>query len=219
MKNPWLQLSKSAPYVLESDRVQIEEFNKTSKPEHYIHLEVLPQPFAGSPETAEAYLLNLNPGFSSEDEYYQNSLTVFGATNLDSLKFKNRTGFFFLDERFNQTPTYKWWSKHLREVIGTMGQKETQKRLMVIEFFPYHSKSYKALKTILLSQEYSFYLVRQAIKMKKAIVIMRMEKLWLEFVPELKNYPYVSLINKQRAWVSKNNLPKGSFERVFKNGR
>ena len=90
---------------------------------------------------------------------------------------------------------------------------------MVIEFFPYHSKSYKALKTILLSQEYSFYLVRQAIKMKKAIVIMRMEKLWLEFVPELKNYPYVSLINKQRAWVSKNNLPKGSFERVFKNGR
>jgi hypothetical protein len=206
MFNPWTQIPRGAPFVLEIDRLQVDNFNRSVAPKYQLHLEILPQPFAGTPKTAGVYLLSLNPGFSEKDEYYQSSLESFRLANEHALNLSSNS-FFFLDQRFSETPAYAWWSKHLKEVVAVWGIEKTLKKLMVIEFFPYHSRSYKPMKEQLPSQTYSLELVKQAIANKKHIIIMRNEKLWLKHIPELKNYPYTTLINKQRAWISKNNLP------------
>ncbi len=64
MNNPWLELPSTAPYLLESDRQQVETFNRTAKPNHRIYDDLLPEPYLGNPSTASIVLLSLNPGFS-----------------------------------------------------------------------------------------------------------------------------------------------------------
>lgn len=44
---------------------------------------------------------------------------------------------------------------------------------------------------------------------------MRNLKLWLKAVPELVDYPYITLNNKQRPWISKNNIPDNKFNSIF----
>jgi hypothetical protein len=215
MQNPWVEIPKRAPYLLPSDREAICSFNAKCKPEHKIRLDVLPQPYAGNVKTAQAYLLNLNPGFEKKDIYWQQNLKTFKQANLNSLRGNYKNGFYFLDNKFKQTGAYRWWHKILNQVINVWGEKRTINELMCVELFPYHSLSYKQIKKNIPSQEYSFYLVRQAIKKSKPIIIMRRQDLWLKAVPELKHYPYVVLKNKQRPWISKNNVPKNKFDKIF----
>jgi hypothetical protein len=66
MDNPWRNLSREQPFVLEGDKSRILLFNNKVKDEHKIHLELLPEPYLGNPES-EIVLLNLNPGFSIDD--------------------------------------------------------------------------------------------------------------------------------------------------------
>jgi len=69
MRNPWIDLPATAPFVLPCDNQGILDFNNKAKPEHKIHLEVLPAPYTGNPE-AKIVLLNLNPEFYKRNEEY-----------------------------------------------------------------------------------------------------------------------------------------------------
>ena len=69
MRNPWIDLPETAPFVLACDKQGIGDFNHTAKPEHTIHLELLPEPYTGNPE-AMIILLNLNPGFYERNEKF-----------------------------------------------------------------------------------------------------------------------------------------------------
>lgn len=62
-----------------------------------------------------------------------------------------------------------------------------------IEFFPYHSIKYLHNKQYIPSQQYQFYLVREAVRLGKKTVIMRSRKIWFEAVAELADYPYLEL--------------------------
>jgi hypothetical protein len=215
MDNPWAKLPIQPPFVLNEDLNAVLSFNESAEKEHKIHFEVLPQPYAGNPKTAKVYLLNLNPGFDENDEFYQNNLKSFKSANFDSLTFKNNIGFYFLDDRFRETPAYKWWYKILGGVIKEWGIEKTIEGIMCLELFGYHSVNYKQMKKNIPSQEYSFYLLKEAIKSNKTIISMRSLNLWLEAVPELHDYPYIKLKNKQRPWISPKNLPDGEFDRIF----
>ena len=67
MRNPWLSLPEKAPFVLECDKQSILDFNSRAKPQYWIHLEELPEPYTGNP-LANIVLLNLNPGFYERSE-------------------------------------------------------------------------------------------------------------------------------------------------------
>ena len=77
-------------------------------------------------------------------------------------------------------------------------------KIMAIEYFPYHSKSWKDLPSV-PSQQFAFDLVREAIKRGKTIVV-RSPKRWIEAVPELALYPYITFKNPRIANVTPNNL-------------
>ncbi len=69
MRNAWRDLPETAPFVLACDKQGIVDFNHKAKPEHKIHLGLLPEPYTGNPE-AKIMLLNLNPGFYERNEKF-----------------------------------------------------------------------------------------------------------------------------------------------------
>ena len=217
MKNPWLKIPSASPYILKEDLPSVKKFNLTTNSKHKIRYHILPQPIVGTPKTATVCLLNLNPGYSSKDIYAQNQTKGFRRANLDSLNFKNKFGFYLLDPRFKNTSAYRWWYRHLKEVINKWGLEKLRRNLMCIEFFPYHSLNFRfSKKSQLASQQFSFCLVQQAMEHHKQIIIMRSAERWFEHVIGLRSYVHKTILfNPQNPCVTPKNMPKGKFDKIF----
>jgi hypothetical protein len=41
--NPWINLPNEAPFVLPCDEMQVAEFNQSSRPNHRLHLDIVPE--------------------------------------------------------------------------------------------------------------------------------------------------------------------------------
>jgi hypothetical protein len=87
----------------------------------------------------------------------------------------------------------------LLPLIDVVGIEAVARKVICVEQFPYKSVSFRSLGETLPSQQYSFDLIRDAIRQRKQIVMMRSERVWLESVPELQTYSYVRLSNNQPA--------------------
>jgi hypothetical protein len=220
MGNPWEKLPKERDFVLESDKELILAFNEKVKNEdHKIHLELLPEPYLGNPD-AEIILLNLNPGFSTDDlNLHRHNDYFVSATMANLLHIEQEYPFYFLDPEIvkargrDQRGRDRWWNRILGDLIGHYGAAAVANHVFCIEFFPYHSKKYKALRDVVPSQHYSFSLVRKAIQRGALIVLMRSKSKWLKAVPELADYEYYELSSVQSAYVTRNNLP-GGFDKI-----
>ena len=88
MVNPWSQLPTDAPHVLRHDLPIVEEFNKhyARNPDIKIQSHLLPEPFIGDP-SAGVYLLNLNPGYSPEDDDWHRK-PVYRTATIENLGHK-----------------------------------------------------------------------------------------------------------------------------------
>lgn len=209
MQNPWVQFVQEFPYLLPSDYQSIIAFNKNVGEAHKIRYELLPEPFLGRPD-AEIILLNLNPGYSERD------LPFYEQAHVQSLWMSNilhkplEYPFYLLDPSIADESGSRWWAQKLKSLINLAGRKVVANKVCCIESFPYHSKNFKASKTILESQFYSFYLVKEAVSRRVPVVVMRAERLWFEAVPELSSYPNIFRLNSaQNVSISRNNCPSG----------
>ena len=214
MDNPWVNLPKIEPYILREDLPNISLFNQKAGTDHRIVTDILPEPFLGNITDAKVILLNLNPGFSEKDLFWHKQ-QGFISENKKDLLHESNPPFYLLNTNFRDSGGFIWWHAHLKQFISLFGLDVVAKTFMCIEFFPYHSKKYKWMTTI-PSQQYSFYLVREAMKRTLPIIIMRGKKLWLESIPELSAYPYSSLNSAQNVSVSKGNLPEEAYEKIVK---
>lgn len=214
MDNPWIHLPKSAPFILPSDLLVLNKHNLLGGTSE-IRAEVLPVPFLGSLDSAKIVLLNLNPGFVDQDIEIFNTDDQYVEENRKTLTFESNPPFFYLNEAFSYTAGFKWWSNRLKQLTNAVGKEVVSLKVMCVEFFPYHSRTFSLFKELLPSQVYSFYLVKEAIKQEKTIVIMRSKKLWLSHVPELENYSYMELKTPRSPYVSRNNLDSGNFEKLI----
>lgn len=224
MKNPWTNLPIDIPFVLKDDLPIIQKFNRRFSADHpvYIHTEGLPMPILGNPK-APVVLLNLNPGFT-ETDIENPAFEVLPAEEVQFHKeapFKNlrheelEYPFYLLDPRVKDAGGYVWWTRKLKHLIAEFGQKHVANNVLCVEFFPYPSRRYGYCE-ILPSQEYSFYLVREAMKRNDIIVGMRSLRLWLSQIPELENYDnFFALINPQNPAVSPSNCPPGSYQKII----
>lgn len=205
--NPWNLLSGVAPLVLADDRVPIERFNHLARPEHYIHTELLPEPFIGNPE-APVVLLNLNPGFDEVDHIWHVTPTFQAAVRANLAHQDQPWPFYPLNPDFQGYGGNRWWGSKLRSLIEMYGRELVSQTILVVELFPYHSSRFGFLGQV-PSQKYSFELVSQAIKREALIVVMRAERRWLEAVPELQGYPYLRVASVQQPSISEGNLKAG----------
>jgi hypothetical protein len=210
MKNPWSVLPLKPPYVLPEDW-------EVLRPRHYTEntrprLEILPAPFVGCPESAEVYLLSLNPGFKDYDLVALNQ-EDYQEQKRRSIVFASRFPFFILDPAFSGRPGYKWWNNKLKRLLEMFGSRRVAERLMCIQYFPYQSREYSR-QELIPSQAFGFHLAGQAIDRGKTVVVMRGRRYWVEAVPELDAYPCIQIRNARNPTLSPKNMEAGDFDRI-----
>jgi len=111
----------------------------------------------------------------------------------------------------------RWWATHLHSLLPRIGRERLAKSMLCVEFFPYHSSNYPSLGTTLDSQQYSFWLVRQAMEAHAVIVGLRGRAYWDGAIPELADYRRSYwLKNRQRVWVTPGNCPDDSYEGIVR---
>ena len=210
MSNPWVDLPLVPPYILAGDERHVLEFNAKVPPQLAVHLELIPEPFLGSPD-APVVLLNLNPGFDPRETRLHTHDTVFVELSRRNLLHEPLGyPFYLLDPRISASLGHQWWMRKLAAPIQAAGAAAVARRFLCIEYFPYHSTRYRALPTELDSQQYNFALARQAIARGSLIVIMRGKTNWTRAVPELSSYKYVyELKSPQNVTISPGNCPDG----------
>jgi hypothetical protein len=177
------------------------------------HFELLPRPFNGNLDDAAIILLLLNPGWEPQGTHEPEG-AAFRQAERDSLFFKTVPPLFFLQQKYARTADYSWLAPRLIEFIHRFGLDVVARRFMQIQFLPYHSKDLKKLPPILPSQKYSFALVEEAMNRRKEIVIMRSAGLWLDAVPSLVNYPYMTLTNPRNPHLTRTQLGSRNFDRL-----
>ncbi|MCX5744880.1 MAG: hypothetical protein NT062_20520, partial [Proteobacteria bacterium] len=117
-----------------------------------------------------------------------------------------------LDPRFETTPGGGWWRSKLRPILDAGVDREVlAENLLCVEWFPYHSKTFRRLRTPLASQAYGFALVDAAIRRDALIIDMRSSALWSASVPALASHRRRhALRNPRNVTVSRGNYP-GDF--------
>ena len=219
--NPWryFTYSPTMDNVLHRDCQFIKSYtaflnsNKKYKgnDKNKLHLELFPEPFAGSP-CAPIYLLGGNPGYNSEDVNWCNSSKACSKDYILLMKKNLRhisSSFVFFDKKLKGYGGFKWWSQHIDD--------EMKDRIFNIEYFPYHTQKADGLKEFLDtnpkvkcgSNRYTDHLIHVAMNDGKVIIITRFERFWLSRIQSLKDYKnlYV-LLNYQSARVKQDNIVK-----------
>jgi hypothetical protein len=180
LQNPWLRLPEEAPYVLEVDRESIQDYNHRKKSgDQRIDLSLLPEPFIGDPCSARLVLLNLNPGLDRLDAK-AHADPEFRVAMLRNLRHERQEyPFYPLNPKFEWTPCGRWWLKHLKQLIGNSDRAAISKRLLVVEWFPYHSiKSGLPNRMLCESQRYSWQLAKELREKGTLMVLMRSKGQW-----------------------------------------
>jgi hypothetical protein len=213
VQNPWMQLPDSPPFIAPDDSEVLGRLQSKLVGDYELKLDLLPQPWTGNVNTAEVLVLALNPGFREED-YADLQNRDYAEQWRLALSFQTRTPFYFLDPAFQHTGGYLWWHRRLRDLIDVVGLDAVAQKVMCVEHFPYKSVRYGSLGTILPSQRYSFWIVQEAIRAGKQIVVMRSERVWLQSVPEMREYPYIRLSNNRNPYFSRTQMTAEEFGRL-----
>lgn len=205
MNNPWGKFTPPK-YIADVDR------DILANNPHDLKMGLYPEPYIGNPNTSSVVFLVLNPGFDENDVTLNMNDPYF--IKMSGKNLSHKSDFYYLDERLNYTGGYKWWNLILGPLIKEFSHELIRHKVCCIEYFPYHSVTYKNSRNVLPSQKYSFELVKQAIKDNKTIVVMRAEKLWLKAVPELEGYKYITLKNPRRPFISSGNMTENDYTRI-----
>ena len=163
-------------------------------------------------------LLNLNPGYNSEDETRQTTKRFVYASRrcLVHKEKKFPFGFYFLDPRIegsesDQGPGTQWWRKKFgSRMLEQFGNDVVARTFFCVQYFPYRSREFRHLGVILESQRYGFDLVRAALGRKATVIIMCSAELWRDAVPELRHYQRVfALANPRNPTLTEGNCWNG----------
>ncbi len=220
--NPWHRLPDNPPFVLPDEESAVRNFNVKARPVHFLHIDdILPEPFVGDP-SAPVVVLGTNPGFNGERTIREKSEPGFVARlRANLLHQSSDSPFAFLAPDVSGRHR-QWWEDKLKHLIAHFGPGAVAKSILAVEFFPYPSHRYGHGRLALPSQQYSFDLVRNAIKRKAVIVLTRGERRWLREMPELVGDNLVTLEQPFSAPISPGNCCGSGYQKVveaIKRGR
>jgi hypothetical protein len=216
--NPWLGLNSTCPpYILESDRSFIERHNAKASAEHRLMLNSIPEPFIGDPNTARVVLLSLNPGHCSSDEPDHRRPAIKKAIFRNLCQEPQQYPFYAFNPDFLHTGVEVYWRKYTRalQLEARLDDASFAKRLLVIEWFPYHSeKCNLGSRYVCGSQLYSFELAKEMVRKEGVQIIgMRSRKHWVQVHPSFAAIPF--LTNKFSPWLTRRNMDERIYNRVL----
>jgi hypothetical protein len=203
-ENPWHRLPDKPPFVLPEDMAKVEAFNLKEEQKagqnHVLNLDLIPEAFLGWREAPLVLLGNIAGVSETGDPPAAYRLEREFADRmrnnlLDNKAHRNSNCPFVYFEPEIIPPGEDWWDCKLRYLLREFGNADVAKsilarNILAVEFFPYVSCSnrYAHDSLRLPSQEYSFDLVRNAVKREAVIVLRHGERRWLEAVRELDGY-------------------------------
>ena len=200
----------------------------------YFNIRFIPQPYIGN-YTAQHHILMTNPswhefdiqhmGIEKIDKEFESSAFRRFEICLNQLTFSNNRNnenqFHLLSNEFSYIPhaigrtksAYGWWKQR---IFCKNSIVKSEHDLFVLQFFPYRSYCSSHVEAFakqyaLESSIYRNELLKNAISENKLIYIMRSVKLWINSIPDLKEYGldtnnvFVAK-NFQNATLSKSNL-------------
>jgi len=216
--NPWKRLPQECPYILEIDRKSeyIQRYQQVVSHDTKLMVESIPEPFIGNPKTAKVVLLNLNPGHSKTDKEEHCRSEIKEAMLHNLYREPQEYPFYPLNPAFKGTGVEKYWTdlkiRKLQEEAG-IDTPTFAKKLLVIEWFPYHStRSALPKKCVCESQKYSFQLVKQMLEEGVEIVGMRSRDHWLSADQGFSKIPFLK--NNRHPWISRGNMDEGLFDKL-----
>jgi hypothetical protein len=194
------------PFVLPEDKGPLSSFNASASDDFFVHLELLPEPFLGSPN-APVVVLGLNPGFKEADLTQHSDPLFVSRSRCNLVHGPSGYPFYLLDPGISRT---KWWDRKLGSLIKRVGRQVVAQGVLCVEYFPYHSRRFQHRRVQVPSQKYSFGLVRQALNRGAVIIVLRGQRLWLAAVAELWSYRSLYRTNSvQNPILSPRNCPEG----------
>jgi hypothetical protein len=213
MSNPWKDITgPRGSYVLDMDRPHVRSDISDSHKIKVVEGSI-PEPFIGDPFTARVVFLGLNPGHSDEDQkHYQ--INRFRDALFANLRHdrEQEYPFYPLNPAFKDTPVAHWWRNRTEALIvaSKLDIRSISQRIMVVEWYPYHSLKFRASQHRCKSQEYSYELVRRLRDDGRFIVGMRGKRLWSTKIDAI---PYLD--NPQCSFITPGNAKDGLFERIL----
>lgn len=201
-------LPKSPPYILDIDESKVKGHISNINADKKLHFELLLESYLGNP-FAPVVLLNINPGYSSDDLTYHRQQTFINLSRAN-LEHQPHVFRFYLLNPCIPAPGRDWWEKKRGPLIRDTSKDVVANNVLCVEYFPYHSQKLGHFELRLPSQEYSFQLVRQSLERNSVIILMRSRKLWLSIIPELEYYLFLySVRSIQNSTICPNNCPNG----------
>jgi hypothetical protein len=215
--NPWTRLPSDPPFVLPEDSSFVGRYNgKVKGSEFELKIDSLPEPFIGNPDTARLVLLNLNPGHSPRDveDHRKPQIKEIILANLHHEC--SEYPFYAVHPSFQGTGVEEYWRQYTRELqeASQLSDRAFSDRVMVIEWFPYHSQKCRLAEKILLdSQSYSFALAKAMLRKEGVQVIgTRAKRYWTLVADDFNDVPFV---RSQRPWITAGNMEHGVFKRLL----
>lgn len=236
MKNPWNNLQKQSPFMLDIDKQWVDEYEANLQKiaqkkkdnqvstlllhNHRLRTDDIPFPYYGNPETAKIVVLQANPGYDVRrlERPYANEILDLDFQNL--LHTPN-------PPLYSMLPKYRewkykdgkqnvcWYWKRTRQIREIVGWEKVASGIIYFELFPYRSVRLMYPKQLPPSQEYTFHLLRTLLKRNIWVVMTRMDGHWFENVPELKIYPRIARVkNRRSVYLSSNNLGEANFTSI-----
>jgi len=236
MRNPWNNLDKKSPFILDIDKQWVEEYEanlqyiaKKKNDEksvqlllhnHRLRTDDVPFPYYGNPDSAKIVVLQANPGYDLRrlERPFANEIVDLDYQNL---LHKPKPPLYSMLPKYREW-TYKdgghnicWYWKRTRHIREAVGWERVASGIIYLELFPYRSVRLKYPKRLPPSQEYTFYLLRTLLQRNVWVVMTRMDSNWLENVPELKTYSQVAHIKNRRSiYLSPVNLDVNVFHSI-----
>lgn len=142
-----------------------------------IDIQNLPEPFSGNIKS-NVVCLNLNPGWGESDKCFYGDPSFLKLTQ-NTLKHKGTDYLWdtpFMCKNGKIHGGYNWWQERTKALRCQLCPKPLD--FFVLEFFPYHTKNAFSFPSHLPSNEYRNWLLYQAMKDNKLIVVLRGRDRW-----------------------------------------
>lgn len=218
--NPW-RANRKNPFVLDADADRIIAYNKTVDERFQMRVDVPPEPVHGNPFSANVVVLMMNPGFHDEDvicaqdDDYCERLACEAAM----IQVPGDYPFVPLDPKWKDSPCGSWWRKTLSRFINELGDRQVAERFSVLEWYPYHSRSFRYKSHILrlsaataYNQEVAAACVNDP---SKVVICMRGHDLWTMGC-KFDAYSLPRPVNPRCASLTPGNLGQQLFDEVMK---
>lgn len=161
------------------------------------HLNLLPQPYLGDIDRAEAIVLLLNPGLHATDFYIEENHPEFRMELIRSIRHERRTHL-ALDPTWAWWAGFQWWERKLRQTATLIAEQkfrgnyartleDMSRRIASIELIPYHSQNFCG-DARLASCEAARKFVR-SLSGSKTIIVTRKVREWeVQDLPRVVKY-------------------------------